>query len=270
MNVDYYNYNNEDDENIISESEKANKYLIDLRKIPKVKFGEVNLIFGEIDKYISPLDATEAYLSSYSEFSFLEYKYRKANGYFPNVFRIESISGNKFVGNLLKHYAIPDKAYTQYTYQDNDSPKMNGVMIAFQNDILLYFDSDMGCALYYDKLYEKNKSSILYQILGLLYSCKNPKVTKNKIYIVYRSSHGFDKMGFNIKKIDINLQENYNDDFIEKAEEIIRGLNDKDKSNLVILRGLPGVGKCVIGNTKITIRNKKTKEIKEMNIEDLM
>lgn len=41
------------------------------------------------------------------------------------------------------------------------------------------------------------------------------------------------------------------------------------KSNILLL-GPSGTGKCVLKNSKVKIRNKKTKEIEEISIEDFM
>ena len=240
MNVE--NYDVEVDEDAIV-AEEANKYLINFKKVPRVKFSEVELSYCDVHAFMRPADGVEGYLSAYSEFSFLEYKFQQVNNTFPNVFRFEAIAGNKFVSELFKYHDVPANAYAQYTYQSGDSPKMNGFMIAFAKDLILYFDSENGCALYCDKEYQKDKSGLLYKIFGLLRECRQPKVTKNKIYVVYKTSHGFDKTGFDVKKIKINLEENYNDDFLKISEEIIKGLNDKHKTNLVILSGAPGVGK---------------------------
>lgn len=243
MNVDYYEYE-DDDENIdVKENEKPSKFLIDLRKVSKVKFSDAILTFANIHDIIHPKDGPEGYIAAYSEFSFLEYRFQQVNNIFPNVFRIESISGNKFVDNLLKYHDVPPEAYSQYTYQDEGDPKMNGFLVAFKKDLYLYFDTEKGCALYYNKIYEKDKDNLFHTIIGLLATCKKPSVVKNKIFIVYRGNHGFDKIGFNVKTVNIDLEQNYNDDFGTKSTEIIQGLNSKTKSNLVILSGEPGVGK---------------------------
>lgn len=69
---------------------------------------------------------------------------------------------------------------------------------------------------------------------------------------------------------DMDLVLNYGEDFLKFHDKVVKRLNtDKDKG-IIFLHGDPGTGKCVSGGTKITIRNKKTGEMCEKNIEDLM
>lgn len=72
------------------------------------------------------------------------------------------------------------------------------------------------------------------------------------------------------KKFKINdLDLHYGEKFKHFHTELYKKLKG-DKKGLVLLHGEPGTGKCVHGKTKVTIRDKKTGEIKEINIEDLM
>jgi hypothetical protein len=83
--------------------------------------------------------------------------------------------------------------------------------------------------------------------------------------------------GFYIKDFDINkktfeltlMDEHYGEGFEEFNKKLISRLKTETKG-LVLFHGEPGSGKCVLGNSKIKIRNIKTGTIEEINIEDLM
>jgi hypothetical protein len=108
--------------------------------------------------------------------------------------------------------------------------------------MVLYFDGHSSSLLYPSE-YLEDKESPLYVLLGIIRNYRLPLVVKNKIYVVYRSSNGFQKKPFDVKKRNINIQDNYNEDFPMVSEEIIHKLNDKKKTGLVILHGEPGTGK---------------------------
>lgn len=71
----------------------------------------------------------------------------------------------------------------------------------------------------------------------------------------------------NIKLEHMDLH--YGHGFIDFDKNLIKRLKS-DNKGLVLLHGEPGTGKCVMGNTKITVRDKKTKEVKIISISELM
>ena len=220
MDIDYYE--DEEEEKLTAVNGKNNKFLVNLKRVPKVNFGNVDLPFANIEKFIQAKDGNEGYFATYSELNYIEYKYQEINNSKrPNVFRLDGIYCSKFVGNLLKHYEVPSKSYIQYIHQNEGDPKLTGFLLALQNDFIIYFDSTTTGAIYYNKDLEKDKESLLYKVLGLIRICKQPITQKNKIFIVYRDMHGFNKIGFDVKKVKINIEENYNEDFPPKAEEIV-------------------------------------------------
>lgn len=266
------NYEEYDDEgNPIEFAEDWKPVAIDISKVRAKKFSEVKeLPFADVNDFVKMDDGNEGYFSSHSELNYYSYKYQLLNKFHPHAYRFDKFNTSLFVKDLFKHNIVPDNCYLKNTYQGNDEPKITSFIIAFTPKLLLYIDGADQGILYYDIKDEKDENSVFNTILGLLKTYKRSKVAKNKIFIVHRNSHGFEKTGFNISKLKVNLAENYNDDFPEMAEKIITGLNSKLKTNLVILSGEPGTGKCVSANTKITIRNKKTGKIEEINIADLM
>ena len=103
--------------------------------------------------------------------------------------------------------------------------------------------------------------------------CIEPFVRQKKrsnINLVRSDMGQLDTEEYDIPIPVIDLDLNYGTDFLKIHELIIKRLNkDKDKG-IILLHGDPGTGKCVMGDTKVKIRNKITGEISEINIEDLM
>jgi hypothetical protein len=243
MNLDYYpDVTDEDD---VNETDVLWKDIaIDISKIPTLKFKDVkDLSFQCVKDMVSYDSAEDAHLCAYAELNFFQYKYYKLNNIYPNAYRFEQFRVDRFVSDLFKYYKIPGHAYVKNTYQDDTKCTVSSILIGFSKTLYLYVDGENKGIIFYSKYEESDKSSLLYTLLGLLKNVKPAKVVKNKIYIIYKNQYGFQKVGFNIKKIKVDLDENYNDDFIEVSDKIITGLNDRKKTHLVILSGESGVGK---------------------------
>ncbi|HCN83898.1 MAG TPA: AAA family ATPase, partial [Sphingobacteriaceae bacterium] len=66
---------------------------------------------------------------------------------------------------------------------------------------------------------------------------------KNEISLIVTSSHGIDTKSMKILKPKLNLDDNYNDDFKEIHQAILKRLSRKNDKGLVLLHGKPGTGK---------------------------
>jgi len=80
---------------------------------------------------------------------------------------------------------------------------------------------------------------------------------------LYVKDFSIDKK-FKIEDLDLH----YGEEFKNFHNELYKKLKS-DKKGLILLHGEPGTGKCVHGKTFVTIRNKKTQKIENVNIEDL-
>jgi broad-specificity NMP kinase len=230
--------------NPIEINEDWKNIVLNISKFPAKKFSDIGEIpFGDVNEFVKMSDGNEGYLASYSELSYYAYKYQQFTGYHPHVYRAEQFNMSKFIIALFKNINVPIDSYIKATYQGSDNPRITSMAILFSKDIFMYLDGEDKAVIYYNPKDENDENSLFYSLIGVLKTYRRPKVTKNKIYIVYRTSHGFDKKGFDVKKTNVNLLENYNDGFVQMSEEIITGLNKKNKTNLVILSGEPGTGK---------------------------
>lgn len=216
--------------------------------IKNLKFNKKNtesLIFGSITDLMNIKDGTEAYVGAYSEMEFFAYRYKKVHDKYPDLLKLRKVQSEKFVEKLLTTTNVPDDSYYKSFEFGDKKMVLNSIIFAmkdiFGHSIYIFIDPDEAYILY-DKSNERNNTT-LHNIVGLVKGCVEPKITKNKIYVVYSAQNGFEKTGFNIKKVNVDLDVNYNDGFPEVSKEIIKGLNDKDKSNLVMLSGTPGTGK---------------------------
>jgi broad-specificity NMP kinase len=243
MQIENYEEYDEDG-NPIETNEDWKNVALDISKFPTKKFSDLARIpFEDVNKFVKMEDGNEGYLASYSELSYYAYKYQQFTGFHPHVYRFEQFNMNKFIIALFKTMHVPIHSYIKASYQGSDNPRITSIAMLFSKDIFMYLDGEDKAVIYYNPKDENDENSLFYSLICVLKSYRRPKVTKNKIYIVYRSSHGFDKKGFDVKKINVDLQENYNEGFVEMSEEIISGLNKKNKTNLVILSGEPGTGK---------------------------
>jgi hypothetical protein len=243
MNLEKYD-EYDDEGNIIEDEQDWKNVALDISKIPVLKFADVKEIpFFNIHPLICPEDSQAAYVDAYSELNYYVYCYQKHNKIHPYTYRFEQFDVNLFIKNMFKYYEIPTTAYIKTSFQNSTESVVTSLLIGFSEKTWMYVDGTDKGIIYYDPKDDHDPNSFLYTLFGLLKNSKRPKVPKNKIYIVYKTNHGYDKMGFNVKKVKVDLEENYNDGFAEISGRILEGLNSKNKTNLVILPGETGTGK---------------------------
>lgn len=219
-------------------------------KIKKIKFSKEiaeRIKFAPVNKLVEFEDGSEGYLGAYSEIEFLAYRYQRVHKKYPDSLRMSHVDSQKFLVDMFKHISVPPDAFYKSIEDKRGDIMLNSIIFCFESKIeneplYLYMDTDEA-VFFYPKALERDGDSIFNLLIALIKGCVNPKVTKNKIFVVYQAQSGFEKTGFDVKKINVDLNKNYNTGFDEVSEEIIKGLNDKKKTNLVILRGAPGTGK---------------------------
>jgi len=84
------------------------------------------------------------------------------------------------------------------------------------------------------------------EILKMIETARRKRSHKRKFYMVAASSraeYGFELKKFNIKKVEVNIQQNYNDDFEKIDNLIINFLKEDNRNGLLLLHGKHGTGK---------------------------
>lgn len=229
----------------LEESKKFNNFdkMIDFKNIKKIKFEDP--IINEKIKFISYKDsfifkdAIEAEFRSKYPVEYMAYKYSEKYNIIPSYITLDVY--HDFYEKILKKIEIPIDSFL-FSHEVNDNTANIGTFYLFMDKMILMFDGYNSFILYPPE-YIKDKKSPFYILLGLIKNHKPKKVSKNKIYVVYRTPDGFAKNPFDIKRRNINIHDNYNEGFEKVSEEIISKLNDKKRTGLVILHGEPGTGK---------------------------
>lgn len=204
------------------------------------EFGDINFLLNGTDG----MNAIEGYFFANYEWDFLSYVYSLRFNKRPGVYRISQTRYDRsFITDFFSHFSPPSKSYVASEQFNDNGLELNEFTIALEKGLYLNYDNE-DLSIYYDKethLFSEDNAFTYF--IKLLAGYKKQSHEKNKIHVVYKGDYGFDKSSFDVKKIDININDNYNDDFSEVSEEIIVNLNDKKKTGLYILNGDPGTGK---------------------------
>ena len=88
--------------------------------------------------------------------------------------------------------------------------------------------------------------------------CKQRKDTQTpKISLLVSTMHGFEIKSMEISRPKLNIEDNYNDDFLPIHQTIIKRLSKKNDKGLVLLHGKPGTGKTSYIRYLISILKKE-------------
>ncbi|WP_051295824.1 AAA family ATPase [Eisenibacter elegans] len=162
----------------------------------------------------------------------------------PNmVVFYDSFNTDKLFETLCQTHQVSDEQVCRYRRFDKREERIRlvGFLMHIEQDLMVYFDEDDGefKILHGDHTPEE-------RIQALVQTARNtveaPKA-ESKIFLLYESQKTLCLRDFEVKKNNLNIQENYNDDFEPVHEVIINRLNSANDKGLVLLYGAPGTGK---------------------------
>jgi hypothetical protein len=210
---------------------------------------------GQVKKQVIPLLNSEKKLDNFDIFSAYDDEVHPGRIFvhlYGELYDTYSVFGNinveLFIKNLEKKHQINS---TNFIIKDEYSKRKKVDEIDYGTcsyllrlkDKLLVYISNYKVVFYYSSSIDFAE---IKDIIALIKQSKKEKKHKRKFYMVAANSHsefGIELRKFNIKKQEISLNENYNDDFIE-VDKTIRDFLGTDKLNgVVLLHGKYGTGK---------------------------
>jgi len=225
----------------------SNDDILNFKGIKKLSFSDLvkqcTIKWGDLSKF--QMNVAEAnFWASYDEDAWV-YMYQKVNGFFPRAY---AVSGNRykgeFINDFIQELKPPSSSIIMSNFYGENDLEIGKFVVLLEDDLFLYFGgTDLIFLLNPNKHLEAIESNIFYMLLRVIQKYKISTTEKNRINVVYKGDYGFDKMGFNVKMSNIDIDANYNDDFKDVSEFMVKSLNDKSKTGLYILSGEPGTGK---------------------------
>jgi len=140
-----------------------------------------------------------------------------------------------------EHILIKDE-YSKPKKIDELDYSRSSYVLKIAEKLLLYISSYKVTFFYASDI----NFTQIKDIAAIVRSSKKEKKHKKKFYMVSKNNHseyGLDFRRFNIKKQEIDISTNYNDDFLEVNNTIRNFLHTNKTNGLVLLHGKYGTGK---------------------------
>lgn len=144
---------------------------------------------------------------------------------------------NYIYKNIYTKNKSVEKTEEDDDYENTDNTEY---LIQIENELLLYIEEYEFKFMYSSFAQEK----IIEQLIEKIPTGKDKKYT-DKFYMVVNSEHddSLSLKSFKVKKVEVDIKENYNNDFEKTHTEIQNFLEDDKKNGIVMLHGKYGTGK---------------------------
>lgn len=161
----------------------------------------------------------------------------------PNYIEEENIDCEGANRWLLNNYSsdIRDCYYNKRYLRNNKSAELDDIYYLLFDDLLIYFDTNCSDVRF---LFRKTATSKIDAVIADIKKFKKRKSRrKPTISLIVSSRHGLETKSMKIDKPKLSIEDNYNDDFKDVHQTILKRLMKRNDKGLVLLHGKPGTGK---------------------------
>ena len=128
----------------------------------------------------------------------------------------------------------------RYLNENQKKAELDDVFYFLYEDLIVNFDTAESTVRF---LFRKTPYAVVDRIAQQIKKMRERKHLKPEISIIVRGRIGLDVQSLDLKKTNLKLSDNYNENFKEVHEIILRRLKKQNDKGLVILHGKPGTGK---------------------------
>ncbi|MDQ2720672.1 MAG: AAA family ATPase [Bacteroidota bacterium] len=161
----------------------------------------------------------------------------------PNVIDesgIDCKKANNWFTKIYKNHII-DWYYNKRSFRDNKKTEFDDIFYFLFDDLIVDFDTNYSSVRF---LFRKTEISKVEEIIRNIKKFKiRRQKHKSEISLLVGRGDDIRTKSFEISKPTLNIKDNYNDDFKEIHQTILKRLSKKNDKGLVLLHGKPGTGK---------------------------
>jgi len=163
--------------------------------------------------------------------------------YIPNVIIEKNVDCRKAYKWFYATYRneVREMFYSKIYMAESKSAEYDDVFCILYDDLIVNFDTNNSKARFLFKKTDINKIELI--ISGIKKFRKKKVMYKPEIYLLINTNRGIETRFMAITKPKLKIEDNYNDDFIEIHQTILKRLSKKNDKGLVLLHGKPGTGK---------------------------
>lgn len=194
----------------------------------------------DLEKTSSKTNLSEVYngvnYSYLNEFNLFVAHFNAIPNYIQEL-NIDCVKANKWFVKANKS-EIKELYYCKMGYLKYNTCDFDLIFYFLYDDLIVNFDTIGGRVKFLFK-----KTAIIKVVAIISGINKFLRKRKPEISLLVSSSTGIGTTSLLISKPKLNIEDNYNDDFKEINQTIIKMLSKKNNKGLVLLHGKPGTGK---------------------------
>jgi len=158
---------------------------------------------------------------------------------FIHEIKINCKSANKWFAEFYKS-EIKDCYYDKWYFNQNKVAELDDIFYILYDDLIIDFDTNNSTVKF---LFRKTDSKKVEAIIRGVRKFKKKAKRKSEITLLVSIPLGVTEKTLAITKPRLSIEDNYNDDFKEIHQTILKRLSKKNDKGLVLLHGKPGTGK---------------------------
>ena len=134
---------------------------------------------------------------------------------------------------------IMDSLFNKIVHSNNKKSEIDDLIYVLQNEVMVKFDTQQSMVRF---LCTKSNQIMIEGMVKKVRKFKKEKQPSH-INLIVHTKYGFETKSLSLQTPKLKIEDNYNDDFVEVNQIILKRLRKENDKGLILLHGKPGTGK---------------------------